>query len=140
MTCEGTFATSVAGIRDVGCAGAACGGAEVNGGPTAAEGAATDSVTAPEAAALVAAADGAGATDGGAGAGATDGGTALVMREGVSSGARRTSYRSRDMGSTARQPSSRSSIEKPLIGADSPRCARAAWSAFCQDSASVKTD
>ena len=54
--------------------------------------------------------------------------------------ARRTSYRRRDIGSTARQPSSSSSIEKPLIGADSPRCARAAWSAFCQDSASTKSD
>jgi hypothetical protein len=44
------------------------------------------------------------------------------------------------MGSTARQPSSSSSIEKPLIGADSPRCARAPWSAFCHESASTKSD
>ena len=31
-------------------------------------------------------------------------------------------------------------MEKPLIGADSPRCPRADWRAFCQDSASTKSD
>ena len=51
-----------------------------------------------------------------------------------------TEYRRRDMGSTARQPSSSSSIEKPLIDTGSPRWARAACSAFCQDSASTKSD
>ena len=58
----------------------------------------------------------------------------------ASSGARCTSYFSREAGSTARQPSSRSSIEKPLIGADSPRCSRAACNAFCHDSASTESD
>src|SRR5208337_3132586 len=56
------------------------------------------------------------------------------------SGALRTSYRTRDTGSTARQPSSSSSIEKPLMGALSPRWERAACSAFCQESASRKSD
>jgi hypothetical protein len=70
--------------------------------------------------------------------GAFAGGGALGRME--SSGALRTSYRFRDMGSTARHPSSSSSIEKPLIGADSPRCDRQACRAFCHDSASTKSD
>ncbi len=57
---------------------------------------------------------------------------------GVSSVARFTTKRVRATGSTARYPSSRSSIENPLIGPSSPRCARAAWSARCQDSASTQ--
>jgi len=31
-------------------------------------------------------------------------------------------------------------MEKPFIDATSPRCARAVWSAFCQESASTKSD
>ncbi len=59
---------------------------------------------------------------------------------GVPSAARFTSLRRRASGSTARYPSSRSSIENPLIGPASPRAVRAAWSAFCQESASTTTD
>src|SRR5882672_2659914 len=58
-----------------------------------------------------------------AGAGAWDaglGGTATAAvcagAGGIVAGARRTSYRKRDIGSTARQPSASSPIEKPPMG------------------------
>jgi hypothetical protein len=46
----------------------------------------------------------------------------------------------RDVGSTARQPSSNSSMEKPLIGPVSPRLVLANWRAFCHVSASTGSD
>jgi len=88
----------------------------------------------------------AGACDAGRGgaAGACDAGRgaegATLAEGGALPVARRTSYRRRDVGSTARHPSSSSSIEKPLIGADSPRWARALCSAFCQESDSTVSD
>jgi hypothetical protein len=59
---------------------------------------------------------------------------------GASSGALRTKYRSRAMGSTALNPSSRSSIEKPVIGPLSVRRAREHCSARCQVSAATQYD
>lgn len=76
--------------------------------------------------------------EGGLGATPALGSFASGAVTGMSSGARLTTKRTRASGSTARYPSSRSSIEKPLIGPSSPRCARAACNARCHDSASTQ--
>ena len=74
------------------------------------------------------------------GAGATGAGGGTDVRATSDAEARRTSYRVRDPGSTARHPSSSSSMEKPLIGPGSPRWARAVCSAVCHVSASTCSD
>jgi hypothetical protein len=73
-----------------------------------------------------------------AGPAVVGGSWAGVGVSGASSGARLMKYRRRVMGSTAENPSSKSSIEKPVIGAWSSRSARAAWSARCHDSESTQ--
>ena len=79
-----------------------------------------DETDAGDAGTPMAGATGRGATDAGAGAGATAGAAAGAGTE-APAGALCTSYRRRATGSIARHPSSSSSIEKPLMGAVSPR-------------------
>jgi hypothetical protein len=72
--------------------------------------------------------------------GKTEDGGGATNEAGVSPSALRTTYRRRAIGSTARYPSSSSSMEKPLMGDVSPRLVRTACNARCQESASTQMD